>query len=73
MNIFTSANDVHSRRIKILNIILDVHLIDNMMNIIIRRQIAIDHLFLSKREMMMHNKKNDDTIIDVFVIQNKMS
>jgi hypothetical protein len=68
-NIFTSANDVRSRRIEILDIILDVHLIDNLMNIIIRRQIAIDHSLLSKRQMMMHVKKNDDKIADIFVIQ----
>ncbi len=68
-NIFTSANDVRSRRIEILDIIFDIHLIDNLMNIIIRRQIAIDHSLSLKRQMIMHVKKNDDTIIDVFVIQ----
>jgi hypothetical protein len=68
-NIFRFANDVRSRRIEILNIILDVHLIDNLMNIIIRRQIAIDHSFSSERQMMMHIKKNDDTIVNIFVIQ----
>ncbi len=39
------------------------------MNIIIRRQIAIDHSFSSERQMMMHIKKNDDTIVNIFVIQ----
>ncbi len=68
-NMFTSADDVRSRRIEVLDIIFHVHLIDNLMNIIIRRQIATDHSFSSKRQMMMHVKKNDDTIVDVFVIQ----
>jgi hypothetical protein len=54
---------------KIFDILLDVHLIDNLMNVIIRRQIAIDHSLSSKRQMMMHVKKNDDTIADIFVIQ----
>jgi hypothetical protein len=39
------------------------------MNIIIRRQIAIDHSLSSERQMMMHLRKNDDIIIDIFVVQ----